>query len=306
MFVPRDLLPKVYAAIPEYTKQSQPEQVKAETSEVLAGYMSRVDAAFAELRTQLQAFRPDALIVVGDDEHEMFGEACTPAISVFTGLEVWGSAAPSYIDQPPEASRIHMPVHSELAKLVLQGLMRRGFDPANSSVMKPFGRPERGASHMLVFPAQKIFYGLEIPIIPVFLNVQYPPMPSGRRCWELGVALADIFAGRPERIAIYASGGLSHDPFGPRAGWIDEPLDRWILERIEQDRGEELTSLFSFDSDTLRGGTGEVRSWITAAGACRWGAKVVDYIPVHHTKTGLAFAYWPARNQNTEVRRGVC
>jgi hypothetical protein len=120
-------------------------------------------------------------------------------------------------------------------------------------------------------------------------------MPSGQRCWEIGLALADIFKDRPERIAIYASGGLSHDPFGPRAGWVDEPLDRWILERIAGNRGDELTRLFSFDSDTLRGGTGEVRAWIAAAGACRWQAKVVDYMPIHHAKAGIGFAYWPAQ-----------
>jgi hypothetical protein len=268
---------------------------RRETSEVLAGYMDRVEAAFRSLRGQVEEYQPDALIVVGDDEHEMFSEACTPAISVFTGEEMWGTSAPSYIDQPPEASRIDIPVHAELAKVVLQGLMRRGFDPANSSAMKPFGRPDRGAPHMLAFTAKKVFHELSIPIIPIFLNVQYPPMPSGKRCWDLGVALADIFKGRKQQIAIYGSGGLSHDPFGPRAGWIDEPLDRWILERIEQGRGEELTALFSFDSDTMRGGTGEVRSWITVAGACNWPARVLDYLPVHHAKTGLAFAYWPTR-----------
>jgi hypothetical protein len=297
MFVPQEMLPKVYAAIPEYTKASQPERAKGETAEVLAAAMARVDRAFAAIRTQLEAYRPDALIVVGDDETEMYSPACRPAIAVFTGPEIWGTTAPSYVDQPPEASRIHIPVNEALAKLVIRGLMRRGFDPANSSVMAPFGRPERGAPHMLAFTAHKVFHGLNVPIIPIFLNVQYPPMPSGRRCWDLGAALADIFRDRSERIAIYASGGLSHDPFGPRAGWIDEPLDRWILERIEQGRGEELTSLFSFDSDTLRGGTGEVRSWIVAAGACQWPATVLDYVPVHHTKTGLGFAYWPSRDR---------
>jgi protocatechuate 4,5-dioxygenase beta chain len=89
---------------------------------------------------------------------------------------------------------------------------------------------------------------------------------------------------------------MSHDPIGPRAGWIDEPLDQWVFERIEQNRGEELGNLFSFDSATLRGGTGELRAWIAAAGACRWAGKKIEYIPIHHGKCGIGFAIWPAKN----------
>ena len=54
-----------------------------------------------------------------------------------------------------------------------------------------------------------------------------------------------------------------------------------------------MSNLFAFDSATLRGGSGEIRAWIVAAGACPWGAEVVDYIPAHHAKAGLGFAYWP-------------
>jgi hypothetical protein len=109
----------------------------------------------------------------------------------------------------------------------------------------------------------------------------------------VGRALHQSLADRPERVAIFGSGGLSHCPVGPRAGWVDEPLDRWVLERIEKGEGEKLCSLFTFDSDTMRSGTGEIRSWITVAGAFEGRrATVVDYIPAYHAVTGLGFAYW--------------
>ena len=149
---------------------------------------------------------------------------------------------------------------------------------------------------MLANPMPKLVPDLNIPVIPVFLNAYYPPLPNGRRCWDLGVAIADIFEYCPERIAIYGSGGMSHDPGGPRAGWIDEPLDNWVFERIETCRGEELTHLFTFDSDTLRGGTGELRAWIATAGACQWPGGKIDYFPSHHAKTGIGFCHWPAQN----------
>jgi hypothetical protein len=51
--------------------------------------------------------------------------------------------------------------------------------------------------------------------------------------------------------------------------------------------------LFTFDSDNLRSGTGEVRAWISAAAAMKRPATVVDYVPAHCTQTGCGFVYWP-------------
>ncbi|WP_160142165.1 hypothetical protein [Pigmentiphaga humi] len=277
-------------------KASQPHTAQLETMDVIRGYVSRIDAAFEVLRGKLEAYRPDAVIFVGDDQEDMFDARCNPAMCLFTGEEVWGSSAPFYVDQPSSDSRIRMKVHSDLSKFLLERLLDAGFDMANTSVMNPMGpHPERGTSHMIVYPARRLLPKLDVPIIPLFLNCYFPPLPSAKRCWQLGQALAQILADRPERIAIYASGGLSHDPVGPRAGWIDEPLDRWVLDTIASNRGERLQHLFTMDSASMRGGTGETRAWIVAAGACAWNAEIVEYIPAHHTKTGLGFAYWPER-----------
>ena len=97
----------------------------------------------------------------------------------------------------------------------------------------------------------------------------------------------------PERIAIYASGGLSHFPGMYNAGWIDQPLDRWILERLERNDVEALQHLFTFDSDTLRSGTGEVRAWISVAAAMKRPATRVDDVAAHCTQTGCGFGSWP-------------
>lgn len=296
MFVPKEVWPRVYAAIPEYMKQSQPHTAKLETEPVIESYIARINKAFEVLRHSIEEYRPDALVMVGDDEGDMFTASNNPAICVYTGEDIWGSSLPRYMQTPAEQSRIRTPVHTELAKTLLRELVKRGFDPASSSEMKPQGKyPERGTSHMIAFPLPRLVPKFNIPIVPVFLNAYFPPQPTGKRCWDLGVAIADIFRDRPERIAIYGSGGMSHDAFGPRAGWIDEPLDNWIFERIESNRGSELANLFSFDSATLRGGTGELRSWITAAGACQWAGNKIEYIPAHHAKTGLGFCLWPAK-----------
>ena len=96
-----------------------------------------------------------------------------------------------------------------------------------------------------------------------------------------------------ERIAIYASGGLSHFPGMYNAGWIDQPLDQWILERLQRNDVAALEHLFTFDSDNMRSGTGEVRAWISVAAAMKRPATSVEYVAAHCTQTGCGFVYWP-------------
>ena len=55
-----------------------------------------------------------------------------------------------------------------------------------------------------------------------------------------------------------------------------------------------MEHLFTFDSDAMRSGTGEVRAWVSTAAAMNRPAKVVDYVPAHCAQTGCGFVYWPA------------
>ena len=73
-------------------------------------------------------------------------------------------------------------------------------------------------------------------------------------------------------------------------------MRRWIVGCLSSyglATAKPCADLFEFDSATLRGGTGEIRSWIVVAAACREGqATIVDYIPAHHAVTGLGFGYF--------------
>ena len=61
-------------------------------------------------------------------------------------------------------------------------------------------------------PFEYVIGTRKIPVIPFFTNVYVPPLPSARRCAALGKAVAEIVKGRNERVAIVASGGMSHFP----------------------------------------------------------------------------------------------
>lgn len=267
-----------------------------ESPDLIAAYIQRFKTAFATLRAQVQRYQPDALIMIGDDQGDMFDLANNPTFAVYTGAEpIWGVSVHDPIDTLPEQrTRITFPTHSELATYIHQGLVKKGFDMANAGKFDPRGNPQRGVSHMVSNLVPEVDPQHEIPLVCIFMNEYFPPLPTAARCAQLGRALTDILADRPERVAIYASGGLSHFPGEFNAGWIDTALDDWILERIARNDLEALNHLFTFDSINLRSGTGEVRAWISVAAAMNRPATVVEYVPAHCTLTGCGFAYWPA------------
>lgn len=292
MFSPPEAWPQIHKGLTR--EVPQPRKLAEETAAVIESFVARINTAFDNLRARLDAARVEVLLIVGDDQGEVFSNACVPALAVFTGEQVSGTTSISWIGQKPEDNHVTLRNNQALAKHIVKELVFRRFDPAYCDEIKPLGKPTAGIGHAfsrIVKVMRVAESGLQT--LPLFLNGYHPPQPTGQRCYELGLALREILDQRPERIALYASGGLSHCPVGPRAGWIDEPLDRWVLERIESGHGAQLQNLFGFDSDTLRSGTGEIRSWITLAGAFdgRRG-EIVDYIPAVHAVTGLGFAAW--------------
>ncbi len=297
MFQKAQYWPRMLERIPKEAREHLPGSARVElaTPSIIESHIQRLEAAFATLRAQLRAYRPDALVMIGDDQGDVFDKANNPTFAVYTGDEpVWGRSARDSYDVPaPERSKLTFRQHGALARHLLGGLIDRGFDVANLGQFEPRGNPVRGISHMVSNLVPEVDPNLEIPLVCVFVNEYYPPLPGAARCAGLGKAIADVLRDRPERVAIYASGGLSHYPGMYNAGWIDQPLDRWILERLERGDVEALTHLFTFDSDNLRSGTGEVRAWISVAAAMNRPATIVDYVPAHCTQTGCGFVYWP-------------
>lgn len=292
MFRPPEKWPEIYAFLTKGVPQ--PPEAAAETPEVLNSYYQRLQAGFDTLREQLDAYKPDALIIIGDDQNEVFSSALNPAFALFTGPAASGTTNIGFIGERLEDNHITLTCHPELAKYLLDQLFEHGFDPASMDKVEAVSRPAAGLGHAFIRPANVLkVHEKKIPTIPLFLNAYHRPMPTAARCFELGQVLREILSTRDERVAFLASGGLSHDPQGPRAGWVDEPLDRWVLDTMASGRPEALKNLFTFDSDTLRGGTGEIRAWIAVAGAFPGTkATIVEYVPARHSTVGLGQAYW--------------
>jgi protocatechuate 4,5-dioxygenase beta chain len=298
MFRKAEDWPKALERMPDHIRNHLPYTAKleVETPGIIEGYIERIEAAFATMRAQLEAYKPDALIMIGDDQGDMFGDENNPIFSVYTGDEpIWGVGYRDVaFNAPVEARpRLTFPQHTELARYLQKGLVKHEFDVANLGKFQPRGPTGRGVSHMVSALVPEVNPRLDIPLVCVFINEYYPPLPSAGRCAALGEAIADVLKDRPERVAIYASGGISHFPGEYNVGWIDQALDHWILERLEANDLEAMENLFTFDSDNLRAGTGEVRAWISVMAAMKRPAVKVDYVPAHCTVTGCGWVYWP-------------
>jgi protocatechuate 4,5-dioxygenase beta chain len=286
----------------------QPHAAAAETLDVRKQYAGRINSAFDTLRQQVVDYKPDAIIMVTDDHSEMYDSAmCQPNIAMFLGEVGTGVLGLKSVKEDPASSpRINIRCNPELAGFIAKGLVERDFDLTVTRTREThsLGKVDRGMGHGFTRTKPKIDPDDEIPAILMWLNCYYEPLPTARRCLDLGKALAEICAQREEKIAIFGTGGLSHDPMGPRAGWIDEPLDRHVLNALAEGQPDKLQHLFSFNSDTFHGGTGEIRNWLVVGGAmgdCK--ATVVDYMPVHHIIAGVGFAYWRS-DKKGEAKRG--
>ena len=148
LFEPADRWSVVYNRIPSYMKESQPHTAKLETIEVIEGYLKRTNHAFNELREALAAYRPDALIMIGDDQGDMFDRSINPSLYLYTGDSLWGLDKTSYWPLE-ERKRVEFPCHSELSKFVLKRLVQEGFDMASGSEFNHLGIQDHGVSHMI-------------------------------------------------------------------------------------------------------------------------------------------------------------
>jgi len=101
-------------------------------------------------------------------------------------------------------------------------------------------------------------------------------------------ARAGVAATRNRRIAVIATGGLSHWPGEAKHGKINIPFDKKFLDTLTgSDRGR-LTE-YSHDEINREAGSGghEIRTWIALAGAVQnWQAELLAYEPVVPWATG--------------------
>ena len=259
-------------------------ELDRETAEVKWAKWNGCMEAIAKLRQKLEAFDPDVVIVVGDDQHENLVDDNMPPFSIFMGEEVEASVSLRYLNQPKSENRTKYQVDAKLAGALVAGLMDEGFDPAYSKRTRYDG----GLGHAFARVLKFLTPDASRRIIPVMVNTYYPPAPSAHRCAQFGVALAKLIGRFPsaDRVVVIASGGLSHTK-------IDEQLDERFIRALQHNDTADMSAI---PASVLVEGTSEIRNWIVTAAAANCSGTMVDYFPLYRTRTGvgcaMGFAYW--------------
>ena len=272
-----------------------------ETPDVRERGYRHIREALGFFERQMREARPDAVIIVGDDQDENFTEDNLPQIAVYTGAEIHTT------ERASDGKRLRgprYPCHADLAHDLLDGLVEREFDVASCS---NFPKDEL-LSHAHGPIMRRVLPDADIPVVPVFVNAIHVPAPSPRRCYRLGAAMREIIERRPEgeRVAIYASGGLSHFTAGypwkhysgPHGvGSISAEFDRKALESMRDGEGDRLEQLTS--RDLLDNGGIEMRSWITLLGAVgNVRPRFLHYQPFYSAVMGMGAGYWEPEGTN--------
>jgi gallate dioxygenase len=232
--------------------------------------------------------RPDVLLMIYNDHVTSFFFDHYSAFALGVG-ERWAVAdeGGGARDVPP------IDGHAALAAHIGQSLMAEEFDLSffqdkaldhgcfsPLSVMCPHDRAAADAGQ----PAWPV------KLVPLQVGVLQFPIPSARRCYKLGQALRRAIESCPLdlRVAIVATGGLSHQVHGERAGFNNTEWDAHFLDLFERDP-EQLADMTHAELATLGGLEGaEVIMWLVMRGALAAQVKCLHrsyYLP---SMTGIA------------------
>src|SRR5262245_8524724 len=240
----------------------------------------------------------DALVMVGDDQHEYLLDDNLPAICVYWGDQIVVKAGPPPLPRNGNRPLIGyadkdrtFPTDSKLGRHLIESLVESEFDVGRSSHLDPMrGRAEGGIGHAFGFVYHRLMGDRIIPTVPIMLNTYYPPnQPTPKRCYDLGRAIRQAIEAWPGdlRVGILASGGLSHFV-------VDEELDAMALDGI---KNRDVAKLAQLPRERMNSGNSEIRNWIVAAGATesltmRWSTYVPSYRSPAGTGCAMGFAEW--------------
>lgn len=300
----------------ELLGRADPSWARQATAENFFAAYDRCQKALAALEQTLAETAPDVVVIISDDQDELFFDNNMPSLAIY-----WGETIPLIPWRLPETAPAHVkafvwgygdveldvPVDAGLGKHLVEYLIDVDFDVAHSRYVEeehggtigPAGyvaeprvtkKRRYGLPHGFAFVVRRLMNGKVVPIVPVFQNTCYPPnQPTPKRCYAFGKALrAGIEAWESDkRVAIIGSGGLSHFV-------VDEELDRMLLRGMQEKNGEILSSL---PRERLNSAASEIRNWVTAAGALEHlDMRLIDYVPVRRTPAGTGggwcFATW--------------
>ena len=226
--------------------------------------------------------KPDVIFLVYNDHATAFSLEMIPTFAI--------GCADSF--QPADEGWGPRPVpvvkgHPELAAHIAQSVIQQDFDLTIVNKMD--------VDHGLTVPLSLMCGQPQewpCPVIPFAVNVVQYPVPSGRRCYNLGKAIRKAIESydEPLNVHIWGTGGMSHQLQGPRAGLINREFDNAFLDRLIADPAGQA-DVPHIDYVREAGSEGiELVMWLIARGAMSDNAPKVAHrfyhVPASNTAVG--------------------
>ena len=229
------------------------------------------DEFYAKLdqqRLDIEASGAQALIVIAAEHFANFFMDNMPAFCIGIGDKYSGP-----IEDPEwlKIEKTDVPGAPDLGRRLTKEVMQT-VDTAYAEEWK--------FDHGIIVPLHFLTPRYDLPIIPVNINCQGPPLTPLHRAWAFGEALRRACDSVPEKIALVGTGGISHWPATPDSGKINEAWDREFLDRLMRQDKQALLSYT--DEETYRdAGQGgfEIRTYLAAAAAAGGKGNLQFYTP---------------------------
>ncbi len=203
--------------------------------------------------------KPDVILLVFNDHATAFSLEMIPTFAIGCAAEYavadegWGPRpVPKVIGHP------------ELAAHITQSVIQDDFDLTIVNKMD--------VDHGLTVPLT-LMCGQPTewpcPVIPIAINVVQYPVPSGKRCLNLGKAIRKAVESfdKDLNVQIWGTGGMSHQLQGPRAGLINKEFDANFMDLMIKDP-EAQAAVPHIHYVREAGSEGiELVMWLTARGA---------------------------------------
>jgi protocatechuate 4,5-dioxygenase beta chain len=235
---------------------------------------------FGPAREWLAKVKPDAVVVLYNDHGLNFFLDKMPTFAV--------GAAPEYsnADEGWGLPVLHpFKGDPELSWHIIDSLVADEFDVTTCQEML--------VDHAFCIPMELFWpQGSPPAAVPIAVNTVQHPLPSALRCYKLGKAIGKAIESWPQdkRVAVIATGGLSHQLDGKRAGFINREFDMLCLDKLVNDP-KALTGYSTKELVALSGSQGvEVLMWIAMAAAMTGHAKQISrnyHIPISNTASAL-------------------
>jgi len=231
------------------------------------------------LGDSMREAKPDALIVIAAEHFANFFMDNMPAYAIGMADRYEGPIEdPGWLG----IERTRVPGNADLSHRLIAEVMN-DVDVAFAEEWK--------FDHGIMVPLHFLSPRFDLPVIPVNINCQGPPLTPLKRAWAFGAALRRACDAVPERIALVGTGGISHWPATPDSGKINEAWDRDFLDRWARNDRDAL--LDYSDAATYRdAGQGgfEIRTFIAVAAAARGRGEVRHYAPIPIFSVGCTVA----------------